>query len=173
MIFSGGSVVDCIFQRWLHPPTPNMYSFIERWDLCSLISESRQGLWQLQPIDNSANIIMWLPRLGYKEDTAPVPWEPRLGTMKELKLAQVQGPQRGAEVAQLTSSIHHHHCEWARFEMALAPALESDTSKTVKQNQVSLLYPVQSWFTESKSIIRDCFMSVSYHKTLLPKPHKR
>lgn len=70
-----------------------------------------RGLRPFQPIDNSADIIMWLPRLGHKEDKAPVPWEPRLGSMRELNLAQVEGPRRGAEVAGLTSSIYDHHCE--------------------------------------------------------------
>ena len=62
-----------------------------------------RGLWQFWPIDNGANDILWLPRLGCKENATPGPWEPRLGAVRTLKLAHLEGPRRRVEFPQLMS----------------------------------------------------------------------
>ena len=80
-----------------------------------------RGLWQFWPIDNGANDILWLPRLGCKENATPGPWEPRLCAVKMLKLAHLEGPRRRAEFPQLMSIITDQTCERARLQRSWDP----------------------------------------------------
>ena len=115
-----------------------------------------RGLWQFWPIDNGANDILWLPRLGCKENATPGPWEPRLGAVRTLKLAHLQGPRRWAELPQLMSIITDQTCERARLQRSWDP-------------QDCGAMPSCPWNSDPRNLrgmISDCFRSAGCHETL-------
>ena len=98
-----------------------------------------RGLWQFWPIDNGANDILWLPRLGCKENATPGPWEPSLDAVRTLNPAHLEGPRRRwAEFSQLMSIIKDQTCEWVRLQRVPATSFWSETLKTVEQCQAVL-----------------------------------